>query len=179
MTPMPQVVVRFNGAVNPQTALELALEQAVTVTALVEDLVGEPIDAHDRRQVMIPAGAENRLGVAASDELLRRSAVLRGRWSQRRYLEVESLIVPGRLPEAFFRALEAGNDPIGRILAREKIVFTRTPLPAPQLANAHRGASSATTSEPLLARSYRIEVDTVPVMVVAEWFLVALEAFLR
>jgi len=171
--------VRFNGAVNQQVALEVELAQAVTVTALVEALTGEPIDAHDRQHSSTHARAGNLLGVRAGDVLLRRCAVLRGRNTGRAYLRVESTIVPGRLPEAFFSALEASHEPIGRILAREKIVFTRTPLAPPPPVSPLAPDGSDAPGDHLVARAYRMEVDDVPVMVVAEWFLAELGPFLQ
>ena len=75
--------------------LESALRQAgATVTAFLEELVGEPIDAHERRHFMIEAGTPNLLGVAVGHPLLRRSTILRGRRSAQSYVYAESLLDP-------------------------------------------------------------------------------------
>ena len=124
--------MRFNGAVATRSRLESALSQTgTTVTAFLEQLVGEPVDAHELRHVMIEARTPNLLGVGEGHPLLQRSSVLQGRRSQRPYVHAESLLVPSRLPAAFCRQLETSSDPIGRILAKEGIVFTRSQLPRP------------------------------------------------
>ena len=66
-------------AVAARSRLELALGQTdKTVTAFLEQLVGEPVDAHELRHVMTQASTPNSLGVGEGHPLLQRSAVLRG-----------------------------------------------------------------------------------------------------
>jgi len=171
--------VRFNGAVAPRSRLESVLSQTgTTVTAFLEQLVGEPVDAHELRHVMIEASTPNLLGVGEGHPLLQRSSVLQGRRSQRPYVHAESLLVPSRLPAAFCRQLETSNDPIGRILAKEGIVFTRSQLPRPDRGRAPVRADSQGSEDCLFARTYRIDIDGVAVMVISEWFLQVLELFL-
>ena len=93
--------------------------------------MGEPIDAYERHHEMTHSSTTDCLGVGPGRQLLKRTVVLRGRRSAKAYLYAESLLVPGRLPAAFFRRLETSVDPIGRILTEEGIAFTRVPLRAP------------------------------------------------
>ncbi|MGA2037385.1 MAG: chorismate pyruvate-lyase family protein [Acidimicrobiales bacterium] len=163
-----------------RSRLELALGQTErTITAFLEQLVGESVDAHERRHVMTQARTPNFLGVGEGHPLLQRSAVLRGRRSAQPYMHAESLLVPSRLPAAFCRRLETSNDPIGRILAKEGMGFTRSALPRPDRCRASIFSDARVPDEHLLARTYRVDVDGVPVMVISEWFLATLESFLR
>jgi chorismate-pyruvate lyase len=166
-------------AVTARSRLELALGQTdKTVTAFLERLVGEPVDAHERRHVMTQASTPNSLGVGEGHPLLQRSAVLRGRRSAQPYMHAESLLVPSRLPAAFCRQLETSSDPIGRILAKEGMDFTRSALPRPDRCRSSVFGDARVPDEHLLDRTYRVDVDGVPIMVIAEWFLPALESFL-
>jgi chorismate-pyruvate lyase len=161
-----------------RSSLESVLrESATTVTSLLERLVGERIDADDCRNVMTSAATTNLLGVAMGYRLLERSSVLRGRQSAEPYVYAESLLAPDRLPQGFFRRLETSGDPIGRVLVDEGIDFSRTPLPCGQRDDLSLIHNSAPPDDCLLARRYRIEVDGLPVIVIAEWFLPALERF--
>jgi chorismate-pyruvate lyase len=94
------------------------------------------------------------------------------------YVYAETLLVPGRLPEAFFNRLETSIDPIGRILTDEGITFTRVPLPRPDRRDelVHAGAPPSIDDCPL-ARAYRVDVDGLPVMMINEWFLPTLRSF--
>lgn len=157
--------------VTARSRLELALGQTGrTVTTYLEQLVGEPIDAHERHHATARAGTPNAFGVADGHPLLERTAVLRGRRTAQTYVRAESVLVPSRLPGDVCRQLERGSDPIGRILAREGIEFSRSPLDGT--------VGEAGPDDYLLARRYRVEMEGVSVMVIAEWFLPALEAFL-
>jgi chorismate lyase len=161
------------------TDLETALDQAPgTVTAFLEHLVGEPVDAQRRRHQAARADSSNALRVADGHPLLRRAAVLEGRRSGTPYLYAETLLVPGRLSVRFRERLDSSPDPIGRLLVEEGISVTREIL-----TGSDRGVVSV-PSDPdaasgwLLARTYRADVDGSPIMMVAEWFLPSLEEFL-
>ena len=149
-----------------------------TVTAFLEQLVGEPIDAHERHHEMTHSDTTDCLGVGPGNQLLKRTVVLQGRRSAKPYVYAETLLVPGRLPEAFFNRLETSIDPIGRILTDEGITFTRVPLPGPDRRDefVHSGAPFAIDGCPV-ARTYRVDVDGLPVMMINEWFLSTLRSF--
>jgi chorismate-pyruvate lyase len=126
---------------------------------------------------MTHSGSTGYLGVGKGRHLLRRTVVLRGRRSAKPYLYAESLLVPGRLPDVFFRRLETTVDPIGRILAEEGIAFTRIPLPGPDKRKlAVDGDACPPPDGCPLARAYRVDVAGVPVMVITEWFLSAVQS---
>lgn len=158
-------------------SLELARADAdATVTAFVERVVGEPVDAHERTHAMTRAARLNLLAVEGGRPLLERSAVLRGRRSAQPYVYAESLLAPSRLPAGFCGRLETSRDPIGRLLEREGIGFTRSPLSLPE----HPRATVEGFRLPedhLFARRYLLLVDGLAAMVVAEWFLPALGPF--
>lgn len=167
-------------AVGDPSALEAALADAGgTVTSFLEQLVGEPIDAHQRHHRMMPATAQNSLDVAQGHALLHRSAVLRGRMSGRPYVAAESVLVVSRLPRSMYERLEGGSDPIGRLLEEEGIAFTRGRIAAlDERARPVLLGGDVAIDNCLLARSYRVGVDGSPVMTVTEWFLPALNDFL-
>jgi len=150
-----------------------------TVTAFLEHLVGEPIDADVGLHVTTAAAPDNALGVAAGRPLLARSALLTGRRTARPYVYAESLIDPGLLSEDARRRLATSRDPIGRILGDEGLAVRREPLDGPVgvLSPAPAGRTRA-TGDHLLARTYRLGVAGVPVMVITEWFLPSLQPFL-
>ena len=148
------------------------------MTAHLEQLVGEPIDAQVGSQGSVVAPPSNGLDVEAGAALLARSATLRGRRSGRSYLYAETLLVPSRLSERFLHRLGSSRDPIGRILEEEGIAVTRTPMagpPASLVPAPDRNGSDI--GECLLARSYRVEAAGAPVMMISEWFLNSLERF--
>ena len=94
-------------------------------------------------------------------------------------MQAESLIALSRLPSCVCERLEATNDPIGRILAEEGLEFTRSALSAPQApVTSPLNCAASAPPETLLARTYRVDLDGVPVMVISEWFLHSLEPFL-
>jgi chorismate-pyruvate lyase len=162
----------------------LDLERALgrergTVTAFLERLVGEPVDAHRRRQKLAGAGTSSALQVSEGHPLLHRTATLEGRASGWAYVYAESVLVPSRLSDRFRLRLRSTSDPIGRILSDEELVVSRVPLWPPE----RREPSAPPGTRPptgdfLLARSYRIDAGGVPVMVISEWFLPALSRYL-
>jgi chorismate-pyruvate lyase len=162
------------------SGLEIALSRASgTVTAFLEQLIGEPIDARVRRHKMTRAEPSNGLRVPEGHPLLFRAAALQGRASGRSFVYAESVLVPSRLPGTFCLRLESSNDPIGRILGDEGITVTRHPLDAPDRSSAPNPPErSIGFGDYLLSRSYRIDAEGDPVMVIAEWFLTSLRRFL-
>ncbi|MGD0311160.1 MAG: chorismate pyruvate-lyase family protein [Acidimicrobiales bacterium] len=160
--------------------LEKALSRGDgTVTAFLERLVGEPVDAHRTRHEVGRAGTSSALQVAAGHPLLSRTAVLQGRTSGRAYVYAESVLVPSRLSADFRLRLDSTSDPIGRILDDQAITVTRVPLSGPDRVDVGgRTGTRPTTGDFLLSRSYRIDAGGAPLMVIAEWFLLSLTRFL-
>jgi chorismate-pyruvate lyase len=173
-------------AVVTPAELEGALcRESGTVTAFLERLVGEPVDALLRHQETTGADASSALRVAQGHPLLRRAAVLQGRLSGRPYLYAESVLVSSRLSAGFRQRLDS-SDPIGRILEAEGVVVTRVPMSGPHRAGDRVSApagsptdkfAGVSTADCLLTRSYRVDAHGTPIMVIDEWFLGSLGKF--
>jgi chorismate-pyruvate lyase len=161
------------------SGLESALGRASgTVTAFLEHLVGEPIDAGERRQKTTKADCSNSLRVAEGHPLIFRTAALQGRTSGQSYLYAETVLVPSRLPANVRHRLESSSDPIGRILEEEGITVTRQPLGGPQPGSGPVSPEvGIAVGDCLLARTYRIDAEGTPLMVITEWFLASLRGF--
>jgi chorismate-pyruvate lyase len=160
-----------------QSGLRTALDRTSgTVTDFLEQLVGEKIDAHTHRHDIVEAHNATGLGVEEAEPLLHREATLRGRATGRSYVYAESIIVVSRLPTGFCSQLETSMDPIGRILEEMGIAVTRQGVGEP--AGAPRPSSDVTVDDYLLARTYRIDSEQTPVMIITEWFLKTLMPFL-
>jgi chorismate-pyruvate lyase len=168
------------GGVANLSALESALSRASgTVTAFLEHLVGEPIDAGERCQRITKAEFPNSLQVEEGHPLIFRTVALQGRMSGRSYLYAETALVPSRLSASCRRRLESSSDPIGRILEEEGIAITRNPLGKPETRSAPLSQElGITVGEFLLARTYRVDAEGTPLMVITEWFLTSLRGFL-
>jgi chorismate-pyruvate lyase len=149
-----------------------------TVTNYLEELVSERIAAKRYRHERIDAPTLNGLGVEEGEPLLRRAATLHGSVSGYPYVYAESVIVVSRLPSSFFHRLETSSDPIGRVLDEVGIATTREdvverlgiamdrPWNFDQIVRGH-----------LLARTYRIDSEQTPLMIISEWFLGTLARF--
>ena len=148
-----------------------------TVTDILEQLVGETIDAHAHDHRTVEADRANDLHVEVGEPLLHRAATLRGRTSGRSYVYAESIIVARRLPAEFCQRLQAGTDPIGRIFGEMGIPVSRDGagwqegVPPPNL--------GVEIGEAILCRTYRIDSEQIPVMMITEWFFDTLVPFLR
>jgi chorismate-pyruvate lyase len=147
-----------------------------TVTDFLEQLVGEKIDAHTHHHDIVEAHNANGLGVEEGEPLLHRAATLRGRTSGRSYVYAESILVVGRLPTGFCNRLETSTDPIGRILDEMGVAVTRQRVGEP--VGIPRPNSKAEVDNCILARTYRIDFEQTPVMIITEWFLKTLIPFL-
>jgi chorismate lyase len=164
---------------NP-LALRAALDgTSGTVTDFLEQLVGEGIDAHARHHEMTGAHTSDDLRVEDSEPLLHRAATLRGRISGSSYVYAESLIVTSRLPTGFCHRLETSIDPIGRILDEVGITVTREDLVEPdRFIVSQPWNVDVAAGDYLLARTYRIDSEQTPMMIITEWFLSTLIPFL-
>jgi chorismate-pyruvate lyase len=149
-----------------------------SVTEFLEQLVGEPIDAQAQHHHVLASPRSNNLGAEEGEPLLERAATLRGRISGSSYVYAESLMVTRRLPKSFCLRLESGVDPIGRILDELGIAVTRENLVEPDDFAARRAQSATLVDDYLLARTYRIDSERTPLMVITEWFLKTLNPFL-
>jgi len=159
-------------------SLQAALDRSSgTVTDFLEHLVGETIDANTHLHHMVEARDANGLRVEEGEPLLQRAASLRGRQSGCSYVYAESIIVVSRLPIEFCKRLDTGTDPIGRILEEMGIPVIRQDVGDHD--GVFRSNSDVTVGDHLLARTYRIDSEQTPVMIITEWFLKTLIPFLR
>ena len=163
---------------NPSGLLAALESTSGTVTKFLEELVGESIDAEAHHHDVIEAPTSNNLGVATGEPLLQRAATLRGRTSGSPYVYAESVIVTSRLPTKFGLRLESSFDPIGRILDEMGIAVTRENLVDAQGSDVSRSNAAVKVGDYLLARTYRVDSEQTPVMVITEWFLRTLKPFL-
>jgi chorismate-pyruvate lyase len=166
-------MVRMANRLDLRAALD---RMSGSVTDFLEQLVGEKIDAHAHRHDIVEAHAANGLRVEAGEPLLHRAATLRGRTSGCSFVYAESVIAVGRLPAGFSDQLETSTEPIGRILDESGISVTRQDVGEPDVVP--RPNSDMKVGEYLLARTYRIDSEQIPVMIITEWFLEALLPFL-
>jgi chorismate-pyruvate lyase len=150
-----------------------------TVTDFLEHLVGEPIEARGRRHERVGAPAANDLGVEEGGPLLHRAATLQGSVSGNPYVYAESVIAMSRLPTRLLDRLETSNDPIGRILEEAEVAVTRVDIEEPSALTMYRPTDvSEIVRGHLLTRTYRIDTEQTPLMIITEWFLGTLIPFL-
>jgi len=160
--------------VPPPTAVELltALQHAKgTVTEFLEHLAGEPIDADILSRHTGHAGNDNLLGLESDAEVTRRSVLLTGRASGRRFVYAESAIAEERLPASARRRLESSRVPIGRVLTQHNLAVRREPLPGPVVALDNTPRIIDLLKSAALSRRYCITLGSDPAIVVSEWFL--------
>ncbi len=148
-----------------------------TVTAFLEQLAGEPIDACGRRHTSGLATGSDHLDVTEGSPITRRVASLTGRRSLQVYVHAEAAIVADRLPPGLCRRLEYSNQPIGRVLAEFGVDAARRP-PAEDrlLQRVLDRRSCGCEAASIYARAYLIDVAGRPAMAVSEWFLPTLVA---
>ncbi len=132
--------------------------------------------AHAHAHDIVEAHNANGLGVDEGEPLLHRAATLRGHTSGRSYVYAESIIVVGRLPTGFGIQLETSTDPIGRVLKEMGVAVTRQAVGEPD--GAPRMNIDMKIGDYLLARTYRLDSEQTPVMIISEWFLETLMPFL-
>jgi chorismate-pyruvate lyase len=152
--------------------LQIALHRSEgTVTEFLEHLAGEPVDADVLSQDAGPAGHDNSLGLEPDAELIRRSVLLTGRTSGRRFVYAESTIAMERLPGDARLRLESTREPIGRVLARNGLAISRQPLPGNPIPVRATGGIVDLLDGAALCRRYRISVGREAAIVISEWFL--------
>ena len=158
--------------INPAGELLTTLQRANgTVTEFLEQLAGEPIDADILSQNVEPAGHDNSLGLESDADLVRRTVLLTGRISGRRFVYAESAIAVGRLPASARRRLESSRDPIGRVLTKHRLEVRREPLAGPKISVGKSARIIDLLDGAALSRCYLMTLGGDPTIVVSEWFL--------
>jgi chorismate-pyruvate lyase len=139
-------------------ALEAAFLEPITLRKIATDVSCD---------VKAPAELE----LAADRPVMTRLILLRGSASKRNYVFAESWIALDRLPSAMREELIESDTPIGRLwndhqleTRKELLRFWRQP--AGEIAG-HLGIDRDAV---LLARCYRVFLDRVPLMIIAEYF---------
>lgn len=157
-------------------ALRELLSGAGTVTAALEARHGERVRAVKlaQRRERAPEGVPG-LGVGRGATVVRRRVVLVGRVTHLPFVVADSLVVPARLPAAVVGDLERTDLPIGEVLARRGVLPVRSPVAQgagrlPELGGRLVGHPAGVA---VPARTDRLSVDGVPVMLVSERFLPA------
>jgi chorismate-pyruvate lyase len=144
---------------------------AGTVTEFLEHLAQEPVDAdvvHAERVAAPPGGP---LGATEGCELWHRAVLLTGRASGRAFVYAESVIAAERLAPPARDRLEQTADPIGRVLVAHGHSVDRRPLGAPGVPRWADGRAAGPLAGAVLSRRYRVHLDGVAAMEIAEWFL--------
>ena len=149
-----------------------------SVTEFLESLVGEAVAARFEQRTTT-GGVDRSLHLGPGEPLTFRTAMLRGRRSGRAFVYAESTIATARLAREVVHRLWTTSDPIGRVLSEHGLVVHRaalgSPPPPPSWAGAGRWGRP---DDSLHARHYRLDVGTVAVMTISEWFLPELATFL-
>jgi chorismate-pyruvate lyase len=143
-----------------------------TVTAFLEWVTGESVDADVIAQTLVVATARGPLGVEPGQSIIRRQAIIRGRTSRQDYLYAETVLVPDRLPAGVPELLATTNDPIGRVLAARGFGMTRAELGSPRRTpSVARLGSTNSVAAAIFARRYRVDGADAAIMLIHEWFL--------
>lgn len=161
---------------TPMTALSL-LQQILlitdgTVTHILEAYAGERMRVAKLSQGIGPATTSiPELDIAPGDEVMQRRILLQGSRSGTSFLYAESIIIPSRLPASIRKGLLETDEPIGRLLADNRLETRReitsvTQEPAADLAD-HFGIDGDAV---LHARNYVIVSGGRPVMRISEKF---------
>lgn len=147
-------------------------ESTSTVIELLEELCGEVIIADVVRQHLISPRNDNELGAGPEEEVIHRTAILRGYSSGRDFLLADSIFVPCRLPGPVRSQLAQRVEPIGRVLVAHKLRLKREPLADPERFDANTIYSEGDfASDVVWSRAYRLTLHGNPVFAIREWFL--------
>ncbi|MHB8439496.1 MAG: chorismate pyruvate-lyase family protein [Acidimicrobiales bacterium] len=156
---------------DPSQVLQELFEGPSTVTSVLEAVTGERVVADVLELRNVEATAENSLELEPGHSVTRRSAVLKGVTSGRRYVRAVSLYAPDRLPEFVGDQLANTNGPIGRILVDHGLRTNREGLARPEPLLLESVATSDSQVEAVWTRQYLLLVDHQPAFVIHEEFL--------
>jgi chorismate-pyruvate lyase len=163
-----------NGAgVNAVAMVQrLIFNTDATVVRILENCFDERIRTEGLAQDVTPANTvDPELELIGGEDVLRRSTLLQGFRTGRNYIYAESEIVLDRLPPGLREGLLETDEPIGRLLIRERIETFRELLRSGHaLAGPRAPSLGAASSDMLPFRTYRIIVGGHPVMRITEHF---------
>jgi chorismate-pyruvate lyase len=151
---------------------QLLLGTDGTVTHLLSVFAGEPIDVVKLAQVFDRATpSDDALDVAAGDRVLRRQVLLRGRESGTDFLHADAVVVPARVDAAVLDGLLATDEPIGRLLATNRVETFREILSVGQAPAGPCGRHfRIPETADVVFRTYRIVTMGLPAMLITERF---------
>lgn len=143
-----------------------------TVTDVLEVYVGEIIRVVVLDQCLTQPPLGTLLaGVGRPEPLLQRSIVLRGSESGTVFIYADATIAVDRLDPSLLHGLLDGAEPIGRLLARDRIETFREIIEfGTEPAGAYGHHFAVEGSSTLLFRTYQIVVDRRPLMRITERF---------
>jgi chorismate-pyruvate lyase len=150
-----------------------------TVTHLLEAYADEPMRVVKLAQSSLPAeggaglpGAGTcELQLADGEEVLHREVLLQGSASGRNYVHAESVVVASRLPHKLRDGLMLTNEPIGRLLERNRTETFREVVACGRQPVGARGAYFGLDAGACaISRQYRVLADTRPIMLISETF---------
>jgi chorismate-pyruvate lyase len=148
-----------------------------TVTDLLEAFVKESIWVEVLAQSLERGGSEGQeLELIETERVLRRTVVLRGVSSGEAFLYGDSVVLPDRLPAAVLKSLLTTTQPIGKLLAENRVETFRE-IEGVRFERMSECARhfDVDASAPFVFRTYRIHVGQRPVMRITEGF--PLESF--
>lgn len=153
LSPLQRVLLTTDGTVTD--ALEAAFLEQIEIVKVAQLL-------------MTLAEREPRLECPAGETVLDRRVILRGCTTGTPYVHAESLIAVDRLSPTFRRALLESNLPIGRLWQELKLETFKELI---EIRRARSDESSHFLSDHtvILARSYRVFTQGVPIMVIKEY----------
>lgn len=143
-----------------------------TVVLLLEGFFGEPICTEGLGQVSRPAApADTELELTGRETVLCRHTLLRGCDTGRNYLYAETSVVLDRLDSRVREGLLTTSEPIGHLLAANRIETFREVLRSGRKPAGRLGFRLGMESgDELLFRTYRIIVGGKPIMLLTEYF---------
>lgn len=150
----------------------ILLTTDATVVRLLEGFFGEVIRTAGLGQVSRPVSpADGELEPAGHETLLCRETLLQGSDTGRNYIYAEVCVVLDRLDAAVREGLLTTSEPIGYLLAANRIETFREVLRLGRKPAGPLGARFAMDShDELLSRTYRIIAGGSPIMLLTEWF---------
>lgn len=143
-----------------------------TVTEVLEAQVWESIRIEKLFQKRVQSDrAIPYLEVEASESVLVRKVMLRGKWSHKNYIYAESILVPDRLPEGLGEGFLSTRKPLGQLMLEARTETFREILscslePAGELGDYFDVAAESD----LVSRTYRVIAGGHPIMLITEKF---------
>jgi len=141
------------------------------VTALLEKLAREPIDADVLFRRPAPLQGSSEFPVDRGTSLLHRAVLLTGRRTGCRYVYAESTLIADRLPLSVRSRLNSTAEPIGRVLVEHGLLFERQPIDGLPVPGRMGSVVPDVVVGSVFSRRYWIVIDGDVVTLVGEWFL--------